>query len=507
MMFPSGTAAAGPGGPPTTGEALPGAPEGAPGGASVQGDDPGFTTFDVALLAVLERATLSDVGGQVLPDCTEQEGTSQLPSGTDGALPAIWLQSIGAGPHAAGAAEDSEPDAVPGKGDAEGSETDEEAAVVAALVLAASPIVEKIPVPSGGAALPGEGTGTGSMDRPVADPTTASRPGMDRPAGDPTTASRPGDGDPPGAKVALPVGEAASETEAEPKSPTAHEKTVDERSGNRSHAAAHPATRAARAFELRTPPHETPAAVAPALAKHPATTDQTEVAAAASATPPASPTEGESTHGSPFDVRAENVQNAQGQPLDSSTGDRSRQRSHDERAMSPEATWLRRSSSIEARLSPPVSFALPLAAPGAFAAAAGVIANATQTPPFTMPAPAENLSRLVQSIRVQARDGVSQASVRLNPEHLGEVAIAIRVDNGIVTAVVRAEAGDVRQWLRGQEDSIRAALAEQGLTLDEFVVEQDGRRGRDQEQQGEEQPRRNRARGQRVNAPSFEVTA
>ncbi len=124
-----------------------------------------------------------------------------------------------------------------------------------------------------------------------------------------------------------------------------------------------------------------------------------------------------------------------------------------------------------------------------------------------MPAPAENLSRLVQSIRVQARDGVSQASVRLNPEHLGEVAIAIRVDNGIVTAVVRAEAGDVRQWLRGQEDSIRAALAEQGLTLDEFVVEQDGRRGRDQEQQGEEQPRRNRARGQRVNAPSFEVTA
>ena len=59
-----------------------------------------------------------------------------------------------------------------------------------------------------------------------------------------------------------------------------------------------------------------------------------------------------------------------------------------------------------------------------------------------------------------------------------------------MAAVVRAESGDVRQWLRGQEESIRASLAEQGLTLDELVVEDDGSQRRDQEQQAEEQRRR-----------------
>ncbi len=123
-----------------------------------------------------------------------------------------------------------------------------------------------------------------------------------------------------------------------------------------------------------------------------------------------------------------------------------------------------------------------------------------------MPAPAENLSRLVQSIRVQARDGVSNATLRLNPEHLGEVTVTIRVEAGTVSAVVRAEAGDVRQWLRGQEQSIRSALAEQGLLLDELVVEQDGERRQDGWQDPEQQPRRPRPRVH-GGASSFEVTA
>jgi flagellar hook-length control protein FliK len=127
--------------------------------------------------------------------------------------------------------------------------------------------------------------------------------------------------------------------------------------------------------------------------------------------------------------------------------------------------------------------------------------------PLAMPEPAENLSRLVQSIRVQARDGVSNATLRLNPEHLGELTVTIRVEAGTVSAVVRAESGDVRQWLRGQEGSIRAALAEQGLHLDELVVEQDGERPQDGGQEQEQQPRRHRVRMPSGVASSFEVTA
>ncbi len=126
-----------------------------------------------------------------------------------------------------------------------------------------------------------------------------------------------------------------------------------------------------------------------------------------------------------------------------------------------------------------------------------------------MPEPAENLSRLVHSMRVQARDGVTHASVRLNPEHLGEVSIVVRLDAGVVTAVVRAEAGDVRQWLRGQEEQIRAALADQGVTLDEFVVESEGR-GQPREDPSPDRERANRRRrnvGARAEGVRFEVIA
>lgn len=173
-----------------------------------------------------------------------------------------------------------------------------------------------------------------------------------------------------------------------------------------------------------------------------------------------------------------------------------------------DASWLRRSASLEARLAPPRAFTMLGSAVSAPTSTfmLPAVATAVLQAPFDMPAQAENLSRLVHSIRIQARDSVSQANVRLNPEHLGEVTMTVRVDGGTVTAVVRAESGDVRQWLRGQEDSIRTALAEQGLTLDELVVDQDGRREHEHQQQ-EEAPRRARARVGRVAAATFEVTA
>jgi flagellar hook-length control protein FliK len=187
-------------------------------------------------------------------------------------------------------------------------------------------------------------------------------------------------------------------------------------------------------------------------------------------------------------------------------GHHSRERGTSERQTSFETVWLKRASTLESRLAPPPAFEAPLASASAVLTAAARTVEQAATP-FEMPAPAENLSRLVQSIKVQAKDGLSEANVRLNPEHLGEVTIAVRVDAGTVSAVVRAESADVRQWLRGQEDGIRAALADQGLTLDELVVEQDGQRGREQEQPSDEEQRKARVRARRVSTASFEVSA
>jgi flagellar hook-length control protein FliK len=102
---------------------------------------------------------------------------------------------------------------------------------------------------------------------------------------------------------------------------------------------------------------------------------------------------------------------------------------------------------------------------------------------FTPAQTAENVSRMIESMRVQWRQGVPEATVRLNPEHLGEVTISIRVDRGAVTATVHAETPEVQQWLETQQDRLRSGLADQGLSLERFVVSRDRQQQREQRQQ------------------------
>jgi len=118
----------------------------------------------------------------------------------------------------------------------------------------------------------------------------------------------------------------------------------------------------------------------------------------------------------------------------------------------------------------------------------------------------DSVTRFIQTFRVQARNGLTEATVRLKPEHLGEVSIAVRVDRGSVTAVVNAADPGVRQWLRGQEDTIRATLAEQGLTLESLVVDSDGER-QDQGAAEQETQRRQRAPRRQGDEPRFEMVA
>ena len=131
----------------------------------------------------------------------------------------------------------------------------------------------------------------------------------------------------------------------------------------------------------------------------------------------------------------------------------------------------------------------------------------------TAPAPAapaaeptaESFERLVQSIRIQVRQGVSEATIRLQPEHLGEVTISIRLDRGAVSAVINAEGGDVCEWLRGQEDAIRRSLFEQGMQLERFLVQRDGSRERREPPPQHEQAATPREPGD--DTPRFEVAA
>jgi flagellar hook-length control protein FliK len=114
--------------------------------------------------------------------------------------------------------------------------------------------------------------------------------------------------------------------------------------------------------------------------------------------------------------------------------------------------------------------------------------------------------QLVQSLRLQFRDGIGEAVLKLKPEHLGSVAISLRVENGGLKANVQADLPAVRQWLESQQEMLRTALAEHGLRLDRFEVEADGHRQAPPEEQQERSPRKRQTRrSSQSDQPVFEV--
>jgi flagellar hook-length control protein FliK len=146
------------------------------------------------------------------------------------------------------------------------------------------------------------------------------------------------------------------------------------------------------------------------------------------------------------------------------------------------------------------------------AAAANVAGVAIDTAPMTIPE-RDVVAQLVQSLRVQFRDGIGEAVVKLKPEHLGSVQISLRVENGALKATVQAEAPAVRQWLESQQDTLRTSLADHGLRLERFVVEPEGEPthttddARHQQQREREQRRRHpQRRMSETDQPLFEVT-
>jgi flagellar hook-length control protein FliK len=121
-------------------------------------------------------------------------------------------------------------------------------------------------------------------------------------------------------------------------------------------------------------------------------------------------------------------------------------------------------------------------------------------------------AQVVQSIRMQAIDGGGEAIVKLNPEYLGELIVAVKVENGAVSAALQSDSPAVRKWVESNEATLRQALAEHGLQLDRLTVSDEapaaesGERGH-QDQQEHEDESQPQSRRQRKAAPdaTFEV--
>ncbi|HEY8548643.1 MAG TPA: flagellar hook-length control protein FliK [Vicinamibacterales bacterium] len=123
---------------------------------------------------------------------------------------------------------------------------------------------------------------------------------------------------------------------------------------------------------------------------------------------------------------------------------------------------------------------------------------------------ATNVQNVVRSMRLQTlTDGASEARLRLEPEHLGAVALTVRVEQGSVSAHFRAETPDAQRWIETHQQELRTALREQGLEVKELVVTTDPD-GRQQQERQPDAPSRQRPRIRRQeaatwDAPRFEV--
>ena len=115
------------------------------------------------------------------------------------------------------------------------------------------------------------------------------------------------------------------------------------------------------------------------------------------------------------------------------------------------------------------------------------------------------LPQIVQSIRLHAGQGSSEARVQLKPEHLGALNITLKVEHGNVTATIQADLAAVRQWIESHESSLRQALSEQGLHLTRLVVQPDGEQANQEGREDGEPRRQPRRRSWRDEDVTFEV--
>ena len=93
--------------------------------------------------------------------------------------------------------------------------------------------------------------------------------------------------------------------------------------------------------------------------------------------------------------------------------------------------------------------------------------------PAATPVEADPTPQIVKAVSLLWRDGVGEAKLRLEPEHLGSVTVSLRVERGVVTARMTADVPAVRDWIRTHESELRNSLAGQGLELDQIVVSAD----------------------------------
>jgi flagellar hook-length control protein FliK len=152
---------------------------------------------------------------------------------------------------------------------------------------------------------------------------------------------------------------------------------------------------------------------------------------------------------------------------------------------------------------------LHMAAPALLSPQLAEVAPTTTASATTASSPLapDTADRIVQSMRLQYQRGGGDAVLQIRPEHLGPVTISLRVENGVVSAVVSAEHPATAEWLQSNQQSLKESLQQSGLQLERFVVQRDGQSPSDRQRREWSDARRRDVRRRAPQQDStFEIT-
>lgn len=97
--------------------------------------------------------------------------------------------------------------------------------------------------------------------------------------------------------------------------------------------------------------------------------------------------------------------------------------------------------------------------------------NVNKTEQTQLPRMAQNIfSQIVQKAKLINEPGLSEMSIQLKPNFLGKLNLNISVENGTVTAKFDAENHQVKAIIEANLNTLRDALSNQGVKVDQLVV-------------------------------------
>ncbi|HEV3155109.1 MAG TPA: flagellar hook-length control protein FliK [Candidatus Baltobacteraceae bacterium] len=113
--------------------------------------------------------------------------------------------------------------------------------------------------------------------------------------------------------------------------------------------------------------------------------------------------------------------------------------------------------------------------------------------PYSPVDPNAVIEQLVKGISMRSSGSSSEVQLRLQPEHLGNVALKLTVVGNTINANIVAQTADVRDMLLANQQHLVRSLAEAGLSLGKFSVDVSGGNTGFTQQQSQQQAQAGRS--------------